>query len=159
MGRYYNGLARYNEKNDSFDVYKNKVYDKNSLVYNDVRSIIEDREGVLWVGTYSGISIFDTESSIKYYNAGLDDGYLLSENMVHGIYEDDEGYLWIGSRTKGVNIIDRENNTSKSINMENNNVIQSNSINDITVYKDFIFVATDAGVLKINKKRKYNTKL
>lgn len=147
-----NGLARYNEKNDSFDVYKNKVYDKNSLVYNDVRSIIEDREGVLWVGTYSGISIFDTESSIKYYNAGLDDGYLLSENMVHGIYEDDEGYLWIGSRTKGVNIIDRENNTSKSINMENNNVIQSNSINDITVYKDFIFVATDAGVLKINKK-------
>ena len=147
-----NGLARYNEKNDSFDVYKNKVYDKNSLVYNDVGSIIEDREGVLWVGTYSGISIFDTESSIKYYNAGLDDGYLLSENMVHGIYEDDEGYLWIGSRTKGVNIIDRENNTSKSINMENNNVIQSNSINDITGYKDFIFVATDAGVLKINKK-------
>ena len=146
------GLGRYNEKNDSFDVYKNKVYDKNSLVYNDVRSIIEDREGVLWVGTYSGISIFDTESSIKYYNAGLDDGYLLSENMVHGIYEDDEGYLWIGSRTKGVNIIDRENNTSKSINMENNNVIQSNSINDITGYKDFIFVATDAGVLKINKK-------
>ena len=147
-----NGLARYNEKNDSFDVYKNKVYDKNSLVYNDVRSIIEDREGVLWVGTYSGISIFYTESSIKYYNAGLDDGYLLSENMVHGIYEDDEGYLWIGSRTKGVNIIDRENNTSKFISMENNNVIQSNSINDITGYKDFIFVATDAGVLKINKK-------
>ena len=147
-----NGLARYNEKNDSFDVYKNKVYDKNSLVYNDVRSIIEDREGVLWVGTYSGISIFDTESSIKYYNAGLDDGYLLSENMVHGIYEDDEGYLWVGSRTKGVNIIDRENNTSKSISIENNNVIQSNSINDITGYKDFIFVATDAGVLKINKK-------
>ena len=147
-----NGLARYNEKNDSFDVYKNKVYDKNSLVYNDVRSIIEDREGVLWVGTYSGISIFDTESSIKYYNAGLDDGYLLSENMVHGIYEDDEGYLWIGSRTKGVNIIDRENNISKFISMENNNVIQSNSINDITGYKDFIFVATDAGVLKINKK-------
>ena len=147
-----NGLARYNEKNDSFDVYKNKVYDKNSLVYNDVGSIIEDREGILWVGTYSGISIFDTESSIKYYNAGLDDGYLLSENMVHGIYEDDEGYLWVGSRTKGVNIIDRENNTSKSINMENNNVIQSNSINDITGYKDFIFVATDAGVLKINKK-------
>ena len=76
---------------------------------------------------------------------------------IHGIYEDDEGYLWIGSRTKGVNIIDRENNTSKSINMENNNVIQSNSINDITGYKDFIFVATDAGVLKINKKEVIET--
>lgn len=147
------GLARYKDEEENFDVYKNKVYDKNSLVYNDVKSIIEDREGVLWVGTYSGISIFDTESKINTYNAGLDDEYLLSENMVHGIYEDD-GYLWVGSRTKGVNIINRSNNTAVSINMENNNVIQSNSINDITGYKDFIFVATDAGVLKIDKKEK-----
>ena len=62
-----------------------------------------------------------------------------------------------GIRNKGGNIIDRENNTSKSISMENNNVIQSNSINDITGYKDFIFVATDAGVLKINKKEVIET--
>ena len=147
-----NGLARYNEKNDSFDVYKNKVYDKNSLVYNDVRSIIEDREGVLWVGTYSGISIFDTESSIKYYNAGLDDGYLLSENMVHGIYEDSDGYLWVGSKLKGISIIDRENHSATSISTENNDIIKSDMINDITGYKDFIFVATDGGILRIDKK-------
>ena len=148
------GLARYNEDKDNFDIYKKKVYDKNSLVYDDVRTIIEDREGILWVGTYSGVSIFDTDSSIKYYNAGLDDEYLLSENMVHGIYEDKDRYLWVGSRNKGVNIIDRENNTSQSVSMENNDVIQSNSINDITGYKDFIFIATDAGVLKIDKKEK-----
>lgn len=146
------GLAKYNEENDNFDIYKNKIYDKNSLVYDDVRSIIEDREGVLWVGTYSGISIFDTESSIKYYNAGLDEGYLLNENMVHGIYEDNEGYLWVGTKSKGVNIIDRTNNISKQINTDNNNVILSNAINDITGYKDFVFVATDNGVLKIDKK-------
>ena len=74
--------------------------------------------------------------------------------MVHGIYEDKDRYLWVGSRNKGVNIIDRENNTSQSVSMENNDVIQSNSINDITGYKDFIFIATDAGVLKIDKKEK-----
>ncbi len=148
------GLAKYNEKSKNFDVYKNKIYDKNSLVYNDVRSLIEDREGIIWVGTYSGISIFDTKTRITHYNAGIDDDYLLNESMVHGIYEDEDGYLWVGTKSKGVNIIDRKNMKSKYINTDNNNVISSNSINDITGYKDFIFVATDNGLLKIDKKSK-----
>ncbi|MGL5315750.1 MAG: ligand-binding sensor domain-containing protein, partial [Peptostreptococcaceae bacterium] len=148
------GLAKYDEEDNNFNVYKHKIYDTNSLVYDDVRSIIEDREGVIWVGTYSGLSIFDTDSSIKYYNAGLDDGYLLNENIVHGIYEDDEGYLWVGTKSKGVNIIDRDAMTSNIISTDNNNIMLNNSINDITGYKDLIFVATENGVLKIDKKSK-----
>lgn len=145
------GLAVYNNQTDNFSVYKNKIYDKNSLVYNDVRSLMEDREGVIWVGTYSGISIFDTKSSIKHYNAGLDEDYLLNENMVHGVYEDDDGYLWVGTKSNGVNIVDRKNNTSTDINTKNNNIITSDSINDITGYKDLIFIATDDGLIKIDK--------
>ena len=75
----------------------------------------------MWIGTYSGISIFDTNSSIKHYKAGEDDDYLLNENMVHGVYEDSDGYLWVGSKLKGISIIDRKNNTSTSISTENNN--------------------------------------
>ena len=149
-----NGLAYYNEEKDNFQIYKNKIYDKNSLVYNHVKSLMQDKEGIIWVGTYSGLSIFDTESSIKHYKAGPDDDYLLSENMVHGIYEDDEGYLWVGSKTKGVSIIDREKQASSVISIENNNIIKNDTINDITGYKDFIFIATDGGVLKIDKKSK-----
>ena len=79
-------FLKWNKENDSFNTYKNKVYDKNSLVYDDVKSLMQDREGIIWVGTYSGVSIFDTESGIKHYKAGLDDDYLLNENMVHGVY-------------------------------------------------------------------------
>lgn len=147
-----NGLAVYNEDKNNFSVYKNKIYDKNSLVYNDVKSLLEDREGVIWVGTYSGVSIFDTNNSIKHYNAGLDEDYLLNDNMIHGVYEDDDGYLWVGTKSGGINIIDRKNNTSTYINTENNNVIISDSINDITGYNELIFVATDEGLIKINKK-------
>ena len=150
----HDGLAKYNQENDNFIIYKNKIYDKNSLVYNDVSSLFEDREGIIWVGTYSGISLFDTKSSIKYYNSGVDEGYLLNENMIHGVYEDGDGYLWVGTKSKGINIIDRKNNTSYEINKENNDVIKSNSINDITGYKNFIFVATDSGLLKIDKNNK-----
>ena len=149
-----NGLACYNEEKDNFNIYKNKIYDKNSLVYNHVKSLMQDKEGIIWVGTYSGLSIFDTESSIKYYNAGPDDDYLLRENMVHGVYEDNENYLWVGSKTKGISIINREEQTSQFINTENNDIIKSDAINDITGYKNFIFIATDGGVIKIDKKSK-----
>ncbi|WP_455537964.1 ligand-binding sensor domain-containing protein [Terrisporobacter sp.] len=146
------GLAYYDDKKDNFKVYKNKIYDKNSLVYNNIKSLMQDKEGIIWVGTYSGVSIFDTKSVIKHYKAGPDDDYLLSENMVHGVYEDSDGYLWVGSKTKGISIIDREKQTSKSINTSNNDIIGTDTINDITGYKDLIFIATDSGVLKIDKK-------
>lgn len=146
------GLACYNDEKDNFQVYKNKIYDKNSLVYNHVKSLMQDKQGIIWVGTYSGVCIFDTESVIKHYKAGPDEDYLLSENMVHGIYEDSEGYLWVGSKTKGISIINRENQTSEFINTSNNDIIGTDAINDITGYKDLIFIATDSGVLKIDKK-------
>lgn len=146
------GLAYYDEEEEHFHIYRNKIYDKNSLVYDNIKSIIQDKEGIIWIGTYSGVSIFDTESSIKHYKAGPDEDYLLNENMVHGIYEDSDGYLWVGSKLKGISIIDRENHSATSISTENNDIIKSDMINDITGYKDFIFVATDGGILRIDKK-------
>lgn len=146
------GLAYYNEEKDNFDVYKNKIYDKNSLVYDNVKSLMQDEEGIIWVGTYSGVSIFDVNSGIIHYKSGLDDDYLLNESMVHGVYEDNDGYLWVGSKSKGISVIDRENQKSVFINTENNSAIKSDGINDITGYKDLIFIATDSGVLKIDKK-------
>ena len=146
------GLAYYDEEEEHFYIYRNKIYDKNSLVYDNIKSMIQDKEGIIWIGTYSGVSIFDTESSIKHYKAGPDEDYLLNENMVHGIYEDSDGYLWVGSKLKGISIIDRENHSATSISTENNDIIKSDMINDITGYKDFIFVATDGGILRIDKK-------
>jgi signal transduction histidine kinase/ligand-binding sensor domain-containing protein len=149
-----NGLARYNDNNDNFDVYKHKIYDKNSLVNNNVKSLMEDSEGIIWAGTYSGVSIFDTKSKIQHYKAGLDDDYLLNENIVHGIYEDEEGYLWVGTNSKGVNIIDRKNNDSIYINTTTNKSFVSDSINDITGKGDIVYIATDEGLIKIDKSKK-----
>ena len=146
------GLAYYNEESDDFNIYKNKIYDRNSLVYDHVKSLMQDKEGIIWVGTYSGVSIFDTKSSIKHYKAGIDNDYLLVDNMVHGIYEDNEGYLWVGSKSSGISIINRKNQTRTFINTENNNLMIDNTINDITGYKDLVFIATDSGIVIIDKK-------
>lgn len=149
-----NGLAVYNEKDDNFKVYRNKIYDKNTLVNNNIKSLMEDRNGYIWVGTYSGISIFSIKNNIKTYKAGIDEDYLLSENIVHGIYEDEDGYLWVGTNSKGVNVINKERTHSKIINSVNTKNLVNDSINDIAGLGDDIYIATNKGLVKINKKTK-----
>ena len=85
-------LAKYNEKNDRFTTYKNKIYDKNSLVNDKVLTIKEDSSGLIWVGTYAGISIFDPSTNIEHYKKDPFDENSISDNLIHGIYEDEEGF-------------------------------------------------------------------
>ncbi|GAA0711851.1 two-component regulator propeller domain-containing protein [Paraclostridium ghonii] len=145
------GLALYNKKEDNFEIYTHKIYDKNSLVNNNVKSLMEDSNGLIWVGTYSGLSVFNTESKINHYKAGQDKDYLLSENIVHGLYEDEDGKLWIGTNSKGVNIVDRKNNKSTYLNTKTEKRFKNDSINDITGKGKVIYIATDGGLLEINK--------
>lgn len=148
------GLALYNKKKDNFEIYTHKIYDKNSLVNNDVKSLMEDSNGLIWVGTYSGLSVFDTESKIKHYKAGQDKDYLLSENIVHGIYEDKDGDLWVGTNSKGVNIIDRKKNKSVYLNTKTEKRFINDSVNDITGKGNQIYIATDGGLIEVNKSNK-----
>ncbi|WP_317852066.1 two-component regulator propeller domain-containing protein [Paraclostridium sp. AKS73] len=148
------GLALYNKKEDNFEIYTHKIYDKNSLVNNDVKSLMEDSNGLIWVGTYSGLSVFDTESKIKHYKAGQDKDYLLSENIVHGIYEDKDGDLWVGTNSKGVNIIDRKKNKSVYLSTKTEKEFTNDSVNDITGKGNQIYIATDGGLIEVNKSNK-----
>lgn len=146
------GLARYNEKEDNFNVYKNKVYDKNSLVEDEIFNMIEDKSGLIWIGTYCGISVFNPENKIEHYKNDPFDKNSIAGNSIQGIYEDDGNLLWVGTNSKGVNIIDRNNNRVYKINKEfNSNLLNDMSINDIKGSKNKIFIGTNNGLNIINK--------
>jgi len=59
---------------------------------NSVRSLLEDREGQLWIGTEGGVSRYDGERFVTYTTQ---DG--LPNNRVVSLLEDQEGQLWIGT--------------------------------------------------------------
>lgn len=61
------------------------------LTNDYVHSILQDRDGNLWVGTVGGLSRF-TENEFSSYTTK--DG--LPQNNVFGIFEDREGNLWVG---------------------------------------------------------------
>ncbi len=54
----------------------------------------QDREGLMWFGTFDGLNRFDGYS-FKVYKSGFNSSYGLTNNRVDRITEDDLGHLWI----------------------------------------------------------------
>lgn len=54
----------------------------------------QDREGLMWFGTFDGLNRFDGYN-FKVYKSGFNSAYGLTNNRVDRITEDDLGYLWI----------------------------------------------------------------
>jgi ligand-binding sensor domain-containing protein len=71
---------------------------RQGLPHNTVLSLLQDKEGYLWVGTYNGLCRYDGHSFQTYTDIF---GPSHSNNWFHAIetlYEDREGNIWIGSR-------------------------------------------------------------
>ena len=59
-----------------------------------VLTMHQDRQGLMWFGTFDGLNRFDGYS-FKVYKSGFNSAYGLTNNRVDRITEDDLGYLWI----------------------------------------------------------------
>jgi len=78
-----------------------------SLSNNRVLSMMEDRSGTVWVGTFIGVNKFDRHSSkFSVYRNTPNDYHSLSSNYVLSIYEDKNKILWVAT-DGGLNIMER----------------------------------------------------
>ena len=78
-----------------------KKENMNSLLNNDVRSVVEDDLGNLWFGTFQGVNKLDSNGVFTAYTKeGLPGN--LRHNSIHSIYKDIQGTLWMGSYYGGV---------------------------------------------------------
>jgi signal transduction histidine kinase/DNA-binding response OmpR family regulator/ligand-binding sensor domain-containing protein len=59
-----------------------------------VLTMHQDREGLMWFGTFDGLNRFDGYG-FKVYKSGFNSAFGLTNNRVDRITEDDLGYLWI----------------------------------------------------------------
>ncbi len=89
----------------------NHIGGDEGLSHNRVSSIIQDRQGYLWFGTYNGVNQYDGYS-MKEYNYAVNSVGLTS-NIVLGLFEDKDGFIWVSTRS-GLNRIDT--GTDKIIN-------------------------------------------
>jgi len=88
-------------------VYRHHTEDPHSLSHFQVFDVLVDRSGMLWAGTFDGISKLDLRD--KPFRAvrrlpGVPDG--LSDNSVSAVLEDRFGGVWIGTDRGGLNYYD-----------------------------------------------------
>lgn len=72
---------------------------------NNVRSIVQDEHGIIWIGTdHGGINLLNKKSfSVQYLLNNPDDEKSISQNSIVSMYKDKLGIIWVGTYKKGVN--------------------------------------------------------
>jgi signal transduction histidine kinase/ligand-binding sensor domain-containing protein/CheY-like chemotaxis protein/HPt (histidine-containing phosphotransfer) domain-containing protein len=74
-----------------------------SLASNDVRAVLQDRAGHLWVGTEEGLDMLDpTTHEFRHFHHDRANPDSLSDSAIMSLYEDESGLLWIGTKSGGV---------------------------------------------------------
>ena len=76
------------------------------LSNSSVNCIYQDSRGLLWMGTWDGLNVYDGGSFKTYRSNPLDDNSLL-DNIVREVVQEDETHFWIVTDW-GVNLLDTE---------------------------------------------------
>lgn len=131
-----------------FPSYKNE-----SLSFNEVNSLIKDKQGNIWIGTLGGgISYIKMRNSKFQSNSLMNVAYELHTNSVRSILADNRNQVWLGIGTNGLAL-----NNGRDIKLfytldnkdSNNNytridyIVQSEYDNSILISAQGIFVAKD----------------
>ncbi|MBL0331055.1 MAG: SpoIIE family protein phosphatase [Bacteroidetes bacterium] len=123
--------------------YKVNIKDiQHSLADNDVQAITEDKQGNIYFGTKSGLSVFDGKS---FHNYSKNDG--LPENNILSIYIDAKNTIWIGTAS-GLSYF--KNNTFTTLDSKNTKNFEVNLpvYNIFVDHKDAFWLASENGVIK-----------
>ena len=129
-----------------------------ALPDNNVWSIVNDKNGDIWVGTDVGIATFYCSGSVFSTNSCDADlikvsrdgyiGYLFSTEIVQAIAVDGANRKWIGT-TNGLWLISEDGKTELLKFTQDNSPLPSNSVVDIAVNQQTgeVFISTEKGLV------------
>lgn len=110
------GLIRFNPDElikdpASYKIYQMNLADKNTLNSNDIKTIYEDTDGSIWIGTAGGglNKYVEPDGDEKEHFVAYTTKEGLSGDFVTGILEDKEHNLWISTES-GITKFDKKNN-------------------------------------------------
>lgn len=137
-------------------------YPKHGM-YLEVRNMVEDDKGRIWVGTSDGLMSFpvdfDDPNSIPfeiYRNDEMRSN--VSDNDIYALYKDSEGGIWISVFGGGLNKLESyDSKTSKPVFSTYRMVQSLNSDVILSMVEDnerYLWLATENGIARFDKKKK-----
>lgn len=146
-----NGISRYDGYTFK-NFYSTQV--KNSIVGNWAYDITEDVSHNIWIATNEGLSKFDQQKE-TFLNYKLPHSTTVHQSdRINTLHFDAHGMLWLGSKN-GLLQFNPQNGSFKTI---NSYPLNQNISKLIGSSNEFIWVATDAGIVHFNTQTfKYDT--
>ena len=71
--------------------------ERNGLPTGEANTVVQTRDGYIWIGSYGGLIRYDGSSFYNYSTEGI-----LPSSSVRALFEDSLGRLWIGTNDAGV---------------------------------------------------------
>lgn len=124
-GSFLGGLNLILLPNGIIKTYKNTPNQSNTLSNNSVYAILRDSKNTIWVGTQSGLNIFNQETEAF----SLAFPKLLADKFIYDLHEDTHQNLWIATRFDGIyrfNLNSKEirhYSAFREVNMTSNQII------------------------------------
>ncbi len=150
VGTYSNGINRSYLDATPFHYLYHHPERKNSLIENTIRSIAEDQQGNLWVGTRSkGITVVSPTGIYRHLTDAVGTKNTIRSNYVKRIFCDSKGFVWIGTQ-KGLDRYDPETDRVTAISIP--------TLVDIAVFsftedkQGNVWMATWNGLYKYDRK-------
>ncbi|SFC00711.1 Two component regulator propeller [Parapedobacter composti] len=114
---YEKGLAVFDSETGSFVDFE---FQNKKPITSAVRSICEDLDGNLWIGSYSGLYILNAErAELRHIVHDEDNSASLSQNSIYKIIRDSRGDMWLGTWADGLNYYNRDNGAFKQFSFGN----------------------------------------
>jgi signal transduction histidine kinase/ligand-binding sensor domain-containing protein/DNA-binding response OmpR family regulator len=115
----------------------NHISGEDGLSHNTIRSVIQNKEGFIWIGTYNGINKYDGYRMQHYNFSNTENG--LSSNIIITLFEDKKGNIWAGTTDAGINRIDKK---TEKVDVYFNDRLSSDYISEVPrIFQD------DSGVM------------
>ncbi|RAV28206.1 hybrid sensor histidine kinase/response regulator transcription factor [Sinomicrobium soli] len=110
---YEGGLAIYDTV---LRIFKDVELEGKKIIGAPVRSICEDLNGNLWIGSYDGLFILNSDrSGARYISHDENRATSLSQNSIYKIIKDSRGDMWIGTWAGGINYYNKDNGAFRNI--------------------------------------------
>ena len=139
--------------------YEHKPEDNQTLNFNSIYDIFQDRQHNTWIATFfGGLNYAEAmENPFRIYQDGAGTKGV-SSNIISTIIEDKSGQLWVGTEAEGVNVFDPVRKVFKAIRNDANHsdVLSSNLVKDMLMVDDKIWLGLHEGgvtVVDLNGRR------
>lgn len=85
-----------------------KLPDELGLSQSSINSILQDRNGYLWIATWSGLVRYDGYTTYIFHSGNAPGD--IKSNLISTLFEDHAGNIWVGTHIGGLFLYDKRTN-------------------------------------------------